>query len=265
MYNTIQLACKYLLHQLNAENGRGHGIHSPFVYQLVRDVFNSTSLPPSANAIEAIRKQLLKNHTSLLVNDYGAGASKGLQRNRIVRQIAAKSLKSPKYARLLYRLANYFQPANILELGTSLGITTAYLASAVKEANVVTLEGADAVASIAKEHFRQLQLSNIQVVTGPFDETLTNVLQKMGKLDFVFLDGNHAYAPTLRYFKTMLPYVHSGTVIILDDIHWSAEMENAWQAICNHSAVKLSIDLFFVGVLFFREEQLHKQHFRIRF
>lgn len=265
MYNTFQLARKYLLHQLSAENGKGHGIHSPFVYQLVRDVFNSKSLPPSAKSIESIRKQLLKNNNSLLVNDYGAGASKGLQRKRSVRQIAAKSLKSPKYARLLYRLANYFQPANILELGTSLGITTAYLATAVKEANTVTLEGADAVASIAKEHFNQLALNNVHVVTGPFDETLPDVLRKMGKLDFVFIDGNHAYAPTLRYFNAMLPFVHSGTVMILDDIHWSAEMEKAWQAICKHSAVTLSIDLFFVGILFFREEQLYKQHFRIRF
>ncbi|MFZ9719521.1 MAG: class I SAM-dependent methyltransferase, partial [Chitinophagaceae bacterium] len=91
------------------------------------------------------------------------------------------------------------------------------------------------------------------------------VLKKMGKLDFVFIDGNHAYAPTLRYFNAMLPFVHSGTVMILDDIHWSAEMEKAWQAISNHSAVTLSIDLFFVGILFFREEQLHKQHFRIHF
>lgn len=265
MYHITQLAVKYAQYMLTAKNGKGHGIHSPFVYELVQNVFNHPSKPAAWHNIEALRKLLLKDNTLLQVNDFGAGSSKGLTKQRSIRQIAASSLKSPKYARLLYRMAQYFQPKNMVELGTSLGITTAYIASASMESKVITLEGADAIAQIAKQHFQHLQLNNIQLVVGHFDETLLGVLNEAGKIDFVFVDGNHAFEPTLRYFKTILPFTHADTVMIFDDIHWSAEMEKAWDAIRNDSAVTLSIDLFFIGIVFFRRQQHEKQHYKIRY
>lgn len=265
MYHITQLAVKYAQYMLTAKNGKGHGIHSPFVYELVRNVFNNPSKPAAWHDIEALRKLLLKDDSLLQVNDFGAGSSKGLKKQRSIRQIAASSLKSPKYARLLHRMVQYFQPKNMVELGTSLGITTAYLASANKQSKVVTLEGADAIAQIAKQHFQRLQLNNIQLVVGHFDETLFGVMNEAGKIDFVFVDGNHAFEPTLRYFKTILPYTHADTVMVFDDIHWSAEMEKAWDAIRNDSAVTLSIDLFFMGIVFFRSQQHEKQHFTIRY
>lgn len=265
MYHITQLAVKYAQYMLTAKNGKGHGIHSPFVYELVRNVFNNPSKPAAWHEIEALRKLLLKDDSLLQINDFGAGSSKGLKKQRSIRQIAASSLKSPKYARLLHRMVQYFQPKNIVELGTSLGITTAYLASANKQSKVVTLEGADAIAQIAKQHFQRLQLKNIQLVVGHFDETLLGVMNEACKIDFVFVDGNHAFEPTLRYFKTILPYTHTDTVMVFDDIHWSAEMEKAWDAIRNDSAVTLSIDLFFMGIVFFRSQQHEKQHFTIRY
>jgi len=265
MYHIPQLAVKYIQYMLTAKNGRGHGIHSPFVYELVRNVFNDPSKPADWHEIEALRKLLLKDRTLLYVNDFGAGSSKGLTKQRSIRQIAASSLKSPKYAWLLSRMVKYFQPENMIELGTSLGITTAYLASARNASKVITLEGADAIAQIAKQHFQRLHLSNVQLVAGHFDETLLSVLNEVRLVDFVFVDGNHAYEPTLRYFKTILPFTHADTVMIFDDIHWSAAMEKAWDAIRNDSAVTLSIDLFFMGIVFFRRQQYEKQHFTIRY
>lgn len=265
MYHIPQLAVKYLQYMLTAKNGKGHGIHSPFVYELVRNVFNDPSKPAGWHEIEALRKLLLKDNTLLQVNDFGAGSSKGHTKQRRIRQIAGAALKTPKYAQLLYHLVAYFQPRNILELGTSLGITTAYLASAIKASKVITLEGADAIAQVAKQHFQRLQLNNIQLVAGHFDETLSSVLNEERRVDFVFVDGNHAYEPTLRYFKTIMPFTHADTVMIFDDIHWSAEMEKAWDAIRNDSAVTLSIDLFFMGIVFFRSQQHEKQHFTIRY
>ncbi|MBM3439917.1 MAG: class I SAM-dependent methyltransferase [Bacteroidetes bacterium] len=265
MYHITQLAVKYAQYMLTAKNGKGHGIHSPFVYELVRNVFNNPSKPAAWHDIEALRKLLLKDDSLLQINDFGAGSSKGLKKQRSIRQIAVSSLKSPKYARLLHRMVQYFQPKNMVELGTSLGITTAYLASANKQSKVVTLEGADAIAQIAKQHFQRLQLNNIQLVVGHFDETLLGVMNEAGKIDFVFVDGNHAFKPTLRYFKTILPYTHADTVMVFDDIHWSAEMEKVWDAIRNDSAVTLSIDLFFMGIVFFRSQQHEKQHFTIRY
>ena len=153
----------------------------------------------------------------------------------------------------------------ILELGTSLGITTSYLASANPAAQITTMEGASAVAAVAKDNFNKLGLNNIRVVEGNFDHTLTDTLTTMPVIDLAFLDGNHRYEPTVRYFRQILPHLHDHSIVILDDIHWSAEMEQAWDEVRGMEEVTLSIDLFFIGLVFFRKEQKEKQHFSIRF
>jgi len=184
----------------------------------------------------------------------------------VVQQIAATSLKPKKYAQLLYRLVNHFQPTQILELGTSLGITTAYLAKAKTDAAVTTMEGSVAIAAIAKENFRTLSLENIDIVTGNFDETLAATIASSAQpYNFVFIDGNHRKEPTLRYFEQLLAKVDANTVFVFDDIHWSKEMEEAWEQVKQHSIVTLTIDLFFIGLVFLRKEQKAKEHFVIRF
>src|SRR5262249_27487483 len=106
---------------------------------------------------------------------------------------------------------------------------------------------------------------NIQVITGNFDDTLTGMLQQLPMVDLAFLDGNHRLEPTLRYFEQVVSKVHEASVIILDDIHWSEEMEQAWKKIQQHPAVTCTIDLFFIGLVFFKEDIKTTQHFTIRF
>ena len=265
MYSPFQLSIKFLTYQLTASNGKGHGIHSPFVYDLVAKVLNDKSQYAEFEEIEMLRKHLLNKKTILEVEDFGAGSVKNLTKKRSIQQIAASSLKPKKYAQLLFKLVNYFQPKTILELGTSLGITTAYLAKANKEAQLRTLEGSDAIAAIAKENFVQLQLQNIDLITGNFDKTLNAAIDKLSTIDFAFIDGNHRKEPTLRYFEQLLKNSNQNTLFVFDDIHWSKDMEEAWATIKNHPSVTLSIDLFFIGLVFFRKEQKEKQHFIIRF
>ena len=263
MYSTLQLAFKYLRYYFNASNGKGHGIHSPFVFQLVTKVLNDKTEYPSYKAIEQQRSLLLCNESIIEVDDFGAGSVKGLKKKRVAQAIAASSLKPKKYAQLLFRLAQHFQSKEILELGTSLGITTSYLAIANPSAAVATMEGSAAIASIAQQTFQQLQLKNIQIITGNFDETLTSVSNK--QYDFIFIDGNHRKEPTLRYFNQLLGCMHNDSVLVFDDIHWSKEMEEAWEQIQLHPSVTLTIDLFFIGLVFFRKEQKEKEYFVIRF
>jgi predicted O-methyltransferase YrrM len=263
MYSSLQLAIKYLRYYFTAANGKGHGIHSPFVFELVTKVLNDKKQYELYGKIEQQRSRLLCNETIIEVEDFGAGSVKGLKKKRVVQMIVATSLKPKKYAQLLYRLVNYFQPKEVLELGTSLGITTSYLATANKEARVTTMEGAASVAALAKQTFEELQLQNIEIITGNFDETLATVLNK--QYDFIFIDGNHRKEPTLRYFEQLLSCVHNNSVMVFDDIHWSKEMEEAWDEIKNHASVTLTVDLFFVGLVFFRKEQKEKEHFVIRF
>lgn len=266
MYSSFQLGLKYLNYYFTAANGKGHGIHSPFVFDLVINVLNDKTNYPAYKEIELQRSLLLGNEIIITVEDFGAGSTKGLTKQRVVQQVAATSLKPKKYAQLLYRLVNYFKPAEILELGTSLGITTAYLAKANPSATVTSMEGSTAIAGIAKQQFGSLQLNNINLVTGNFDETLQHVIDNVIQpFNFVFIDGNHRKEPTLRYFEQLLTNTSNDTVFVFDDIHWSKDMEEAWEAIKQHSSVTLTIDLFFIGLVFLRKEQKEKEHFVVRF
>ncbi|TAG31966.1 MAG: class I SAM-dependent methyltransferase [Sphingobacteriia bacterium] len=265
MYSPFQLAWRYLRYYITASNGRGHGMHSPFVYELITAVLNDDRFFYRYDLIEAQRAEMLHNKTLIVLEDFGAGSRLKQRSERTVSAIAKSSLKPKKYSQLLFRLVNHFGPENILELGTSLGITSSYLASARPEARVITMEGSAAVAAIASKHFNYIGLNNIEQVIGNFDETLAPILSKLDRLDFIFIDGNHRYEPTMRYFEQVLEKCHENTLIIFDDIHWSAEMERAWEQVKVHTSVTLTIDLFFVGLVFFRKEQKAKQHFTVRF
>lgn len=265
MYSPFQLVIKYLTYYLKADNGKGHGVHSPFVFDLITKVLNDDRQFYSFEQIERLRFELLKNSTSVTVEDFGAGSRVKKSPIRTVSEIAHSSLKPKKYSQLLFKLVNYFSPTVILELGTSFGITTAYLATANSNSKVITMEGSSAIASIAQDNFKHLSINNIQIVEGNFDKTLNNTVANIARIDFAFLDGNHRYEPTIQYFEQVLLKSNENTVIVLDDIHWSKEMEAAWSYVQNHQYVSLTIDLFYIGLVFFRKEKLAKQHFLIRY
>lgn len=265
MYNKLQLALKYIHFFVTASDRRGHGVHSPFVFTFITEVLNDRRYFYAYERIEALRSRLLQRSDKIEVLDYGAGSSVLKSNIRRVKDIAGWSLKSPKFGQLLFRIVHHYQPRTIIELGTSLGITSAYMAAAGSGAKVITLEGAPAIASIARWQFDQLGLANIELVEGSFDETLPGVLEKATTVDLGFVDGNHRKEPTLRYFNKLLPYLHNASILILDDIHWSREMEEAWEEIKNHRRVTCSIDLFFMGIILFNPDFKEKQHFKIRF
>jgi len=264
MYSSFQLAFKYLSYYFTASNGRGHGIHSPFVFDFISNVLNDDEEHTEHEKIEDLRRKLLHDNTILIIEDYGAGSSSRSNR-RSVSSIAKHAVKSKKYARLLYRLIKYYQPKIIIELGTSLGLTTSYLSSASTNSGVFTLEGSREIASIASENFKALELKNIKLVEGNFDYTLPSVIYHLPSVDLVFIDGNHRRDPTINYFHWLLPKANNDSIFIFDDIHWSREMEQAWNNIKEHPAVRCTIDLFFIGIIFFRQEFKEKQHFTIRF
>jgi len=265
MYSKFRLGSKYLSYYLTASNNKGHGIHSPFVFEFVSKVLNDRRQYSEYEKVENLRKRLLKDHTMLTVKDFGAGSAKDKTDKRTIASIAKNAAKPAKFGQLLYRLVKYYQPQNILELGTSLGITTSYLSLAKPDTNLITMEGASAVAASARQNFNSLNLQNIFLIEGNFDQTLSSALLQMTQVDFAFIDGNHRREPTERYFKQLLPATHNNTILILDDIHWSIEMEHGWEAIMQHPSVRCSIDLFFAGILFFRQEFKEKQRFSIRF
>jgi len=265
MYSPLQLGIKYLKYYATASNGKGHGVHSPFVFEFITRVLNDDRQFYAYQPIENLRKLLLADTRTVAVKDLGAGSRVEKTQSRLVKQIAHSSLKPARFSQLLFRMVDFYQPRIVLEMGTSLGVTTAYLAAAGNNARIITMEGAGEVAALAKKNFEKLQISNAEMLEGNFDDTLPGLLDREKRLDFVFIDGNHRYEPTVRYFHQLLPALHEYSILVFDDIHWSKEMEQAWNDICKHEAVNLTIDLFFIGLVFFRKENREKQHFSIRF
>ena len=265
MFTPFQLAKKYLQYYLSASNGKGHGIHSPFVFDFVKNVLNDKTVYPDYQPIEQKRKTLLIDNTVIDVEDFGAGSSVIKTNKRVVSAMAASSLKPKKYAQLLYRMVKYYNPKTLLELGTSFGISSAYLASANPNAILHTCEGASSIAAIATENFNQLGLKNIQITKGDFAETLTLLLATLKTVDLAFVDGNHRKHPTLDYFGQLLKHAGPNSILVFDDIHWSTEMEEAWNTIKQHPTVTLTIDLFFIGIVFINPNFKKPQHFIIRF
>jgi len=265
MYSSFQLAFKYLNYYLTSSNGKGHGIHSPFVFEFISKVLSDRNMYEDYTKAESLRRNLLRDKTILTIEDHGAGSSSPTSKQRSVSSIAKYAVKSKKFAQLLYRIVKYYRLNSIIELGTSLGITASYLSLARPGGNVFTLEGAPEIANIARKNFETLGLRDIRLIEGNFDYTLPSVLYHLQSVDLAFIDGNHRREPTTNYFHWLLEKAHPDSIFVFDDIHWSKEMEQAWEHIKEHPAVRCSIDLFFIGIIFFRQEFKEKQHFAIRF
>jgi predicted O-methyltransferase YrrM len=265
MYSSFQLAKKYFHYYFHSKNGKGHGVHSPFVFDFIIHVLNDKKKYDCYGKIESLRKSLLANGNEIEVEDFGAGSAIIPFKTRKIKDIARSSVKKKKFAQLLFRIARYYQAKNIVELGTSFGITTCYLASSNLNAQIITLEGSKNIAKIAEQNYKEAGLTNIELVNGDFKKTIPSVLDKVEDLDLLFIDGNHRKKPTLQYFDLFLKKAKNTSIFIFDDIHWSAEMEEAWEEIKQHPAVTLSIDLFFIGLVFFSSDFKVKQDFPIRF
>lgn len=244
---------KYLQYLLFSRHRKGHGIHSPYVFDLLSRVFRNKIDPDIVLTIENIRKKSTSDKRTISVLDLGAGSSKMKTSLRKVSQIAKYSAVPRKYGLLLANLAAEFGKPVIIEFGTSLGISTLYLASSCPDALVYTMEGSSSISEIAKENFSLAGIGNIRLLNGSFDELIPELKKVETKPGLVFIDGNHKKEPVLKYFSEMAEISGKGTVIILDDIHYSTEMEEAWNEIKKHENVTFTVDLYRMGLAFFRE------------
>lgn len=258
----LRRSLEYLRYLLKA--GDEHDVHSPFVYDLYTNVIAGRNTYYIFDKIESVRSKMLLSEEKIPVLDFGTGGEETNQRVLKVSGIARHFVKSPKEARLLFRLVNFFRPKAILELGTSLGITTMYLAAPDSKSRVVTVEGCPNTAAVAGKNFEMAGIGNIIQVIGEFGKGLPEALTHFSKIDFAYFDGNHRKQATVDYFNQCLPFAHSESVFVFDDIYWSREMKEAWTDIKNNPAVSVSIDLYCMGIVLFRNTQ-PKQHFVLKF
>lgn len=239
-------------------------MHSPFVYELIDNVIYDFDAKTEYLPIEQIRQQLLQSKAKVTVVDLGAGSHTNKSTVKEVREIAKNVLKSPRLAQLIFRLVAHFGPKNLIELGTCLGVTSLYLHKANPSARLITIEGCREIASVAAKNFEISEAKNIKLLIGNFDVVLPEVLKTEQKVDFVFIDGNHTEEATLRYFDWILPKAYDKTVVVFDDIYWSEGMKSAWKKIKQHPQVSVTVDLFWIGLVFFKKDQV-KEDFKVRF
>ncbi len=266
MIKKLSFLKRYLIFKLKAKHKNGHGIHSPFIYNFLTEIIeNENENFYSFFEIEKLRFDLLKSKEKIKVKDFGAGSKKNFSSKwRKISDITKYSSQSSRFGKLLFRIVNEFKPKTILEIGTSFGIGTSYLAKVNSKNKIFTLEGCEEIINIAKKNFKILKLKNIFIKKGEFSKTIPEVLREIKFLDFVFFDGNHRKKQTLEYFNICLKKSHEKSIFIFDDIHWSKEMEEAWEKIKENEKVKVSLDLFFIGIIFFRKN-LQKQNYVINF
>lgn len=256
---------------LTAWNTGGEGVHSPYLFEWVRMVMSDKHSFYGWSAIEDCRKAMLRDNRELSFVDYGSGAvdMRGRKSVRRICDIARGSLTKQCYAQMLSRLVNWLggqlrdedKGLTIVELGTSLGVTTAYLAAADSRNNVLTYEGCKAVAEVARANWQQLGLKNIQCIVGEID---TKVLSRdLGCVDIAFVDANHTYSRAREYFNVLASKVHAKSVIVMDDIHHSVDMERAWKEICKDARVTSTMDLYQMGLVFF-DKHYWRRNYKMR-
>ena len=249
-YYTIK---KYLGYQLFSSHRRGHGIHSPFVFDLIDKVFRNKTAPSVVLDIEKIRKKLIRDNRVISVKDLGSGSDRMKGNLRMISDIARFSSLPAKYGRLLTRFAGEFGDAGILELGTSLGISTMYLAAGQKECKVHTIEGCPETLYVARENFNCCGFSGIKSLSGSFDEMIPQFMEEKITPGLVFIDGDHRKPSVIKYFEKIKQFSGENSVIILDDIHISSEMGEAWEHIKMDKNVSLTVDIYRFGIVFFRK------------
>lgn len=248
---------RFLWHSKNE-----HGVHSPFVFSLVTKCLYDRSEFPEYKTLERFRSDLLSDHRLVDVTDFGAGSKVFRSNRRAVSAMARHAGISRKRARLLFRTVRYFRPDTILEIGTSVGLATSALALGKPDARVITVEGCPETAAVAAAHLQAAGLANVTVVNAEFSSFLSQPLA-FPSPQLVFFDGHHTEAATLAYFEALLPHATDDSVWIFDDIHWSAGMERAWNAIKRHPAVTVTMDTYQWGLVFFRKGQA-REDFVIR-
>ena len=255
MFQIIQYI-KFLFKSTNQ-----HGVHSPFVYDLVTKCFYDNTKHPDYLKLKNYRNTLLRNKSIIEITDFGSGSRVFKSNERQINAIAKNSGTSLKRAQLLYRVVNYFKPEHTLELGTSLGIATQALSLGDFDHSVLSLEGCPNISKYTTQQLSEENINNITIKTGEFESILPKL--KADTYDLIFFDGNHNKAATLNYFNLLINKAHNDSVFIFDDIYWSKEMLEAWKHIKSHPKVTVTIDTFFWGFVFFRKEQA-KENFKLR-
>lgn len=237
-----------------------YDLHSPLAYSFAREVLEDRRNYYIFSDAENLRAEWLRDRRKIQVSDFGAGSTAFKSSERSISDLARKVATPPLFCRWLFRIVQFSRPETMLEMGASLGISALYQSAAAPSARFIAIEGCPQTAQLAKHTFQKMKCP-AELLTGRFEEQLPTALAQLGRLDYLYLDGDHSLEGTLKYLRACLPYSHPESVWVIGDIHWSEGMERAWQELKSWPEVRMSFDLFGLGVILFRREIRDPAHF----
>lgn len=264
MSQLLHTARMRLWHFARARYYRGYGVHSPSVFHVVREVIGARrceSVTPSG--VARLRRQLSADTRQLTARQMGAVSTPPMRRR--VCDIYRRTSCGDRQGRLLTRLVSDLNPSAVLELGTSLGVSAAYLAAGLQGGRVVTLEGVAEIADVAGEHLAWAGVDNVTIMTGDIDERLDEALLMLPerRVQLAYVDANHSREATWRYFNRLAERAERPALLIFDDIFWSAGMTGAWRDIAADHRVTQAIELPSMGLAYLRDG-CQKEFYRVR-
>lgn len=262
--NKLKLLLRYIRYRIFARHKYGHGIHSPLIYALITNVLNDNYKYLVYDEVEKIRRMMYRSENTVSSGFFGAGSRRFSPEKRKIKDIARYSSVNKKSGRLLFRMVKYYKPETVLELGTSVGISTLYMAKGSDKTNIISIEANKELVEIARINIKSTGLQNIELINDSFENVLPGIISKLNENILVFIDGNHEKEATLNYFSQLTEISANNLIIILDDINWSDGMREAWNEIKSHPASKATVDLFFTGIVYLNKG-LQKQNYIIRF
>jgi predicted O-methyltransferase YrrM len=259
----LSIVRRYAHYLMNAKHRKGHGIHSPFLYELISKVIFDKKHYHEYELFNAIRGELIHSQYFIEIEDFGAKSINFHKKKRRIADMVQKSSVNSKFGKLLFRLVHYYKPDVVVELGTSLGLSAIYMAAANNQATLLTIEGDEGLCTFAEHLFEKHNIKNIIILHGSFDDMLNKIANEYSCPQFVFIDGDHNYDATMKYYEHFINVMEEG-IIVFDDINWSPGMRKAWHRIKNSTHVHATIDLFFMGIVI-KRKMITQTHYCVRF
>lgn len=237
-----------------------YNLHSTFETQAAQVMLEDRRNFYVFSFAKMLRGQLTSNALVVEYDDLGAPSMAMSGKKRSLGKIARHTAVNPETGKRLFRLVQWLKPQTMLELGAGLGVSTLYQAAAARNSIFIALEGQTALAARTAQHIREYGFDKVTVRAGLFKDTLPEALRSLQKLDYLFIDGDHRYEAVKANFYSCQPFFTENAVVVIADIHWSEGMLKAWHELRQSKGVSLSIDLYDIGILFFRNGQKQAQH-----
>ena len=220
----------------------GHGVHSPFVFDLITTVIEEKRFYYCYERLKLVRESLLENRDRVVFNNRGYTVNEFLKRFCF----------SEREDMLLFRLANRFQPRTIYIHGCDLGLAPLYLTSWSEGAVCTVIESEPSLAAIAQKTIVEHPSASIDFHTSFNPENTENRI-----FDFIVLGKTFS----IDAFESFLPYINDNSIIVISDIHSSEKNRKIWKRICVAPKVTVTIDLYSLGIVFFNPK-LHRKTYK---